>query len=88
MLTQTCRSCGHEWRSNNSAEPCPNCHALRVEPKRPICPRCQKEIDPEICWCGDYIKQHSAYCGHNPVPMGCTCGYSKEDRDGPFEPIH
>lgn len=32
MLTQTCRSCGHEWHSNNSAEPCPNCHALREEP--------------------------------------------------------
>lgn len=34
MLTQTCRSCGHEWRSNNSTEPCPNCHALREEPRK------------------------------------------------------
>ena len=40
-----------------------------------ICPHCGNECDPDVCWCGDLIKQHGMGSGHNPVPMGCTCGY-------------
>jgi predicted amidophosphoribosyltransferase len=50
-----------------------------------ICPRCENEIDPEVCHCGDYIKDHGYNSGHSPVPMGCTCGYAKElDEHPPF----
>lgn len=46
----------------------------------PICPSCKREIDEEVCWCGDYIKNHyPPDCGHNPVPMGCECGYHKPE---------
>jgi hypothetical protein len=38
------------------------------------CPKCGNEIDPDVCWCGDYIKGHGHYDGHSPVPMGCDCG--------------
>ena len=41
------------------------------------CPECKEEIDPILCWCGDEIKRHGIYCGHSPVPMGCTCGFGK-----------
>ena len=39
-----------------------------------ICPRCKNEIDPDVCWCGDTIDNHT---DHSPVPMGCTCRYGK-----------
>jgi hypothetical protein len=43
------------------------------------CPSCGNELDPDVCWCGDEIKMHNRYrCGHNPVPLGCTCGYDKQ----------
>ena len=41
------------------------------------CPCCGNEIDEEVCWCGDLMKTHDAYCGHTPVPMGCDCGRCK-----------
>lgn len=44
-----------------------------------ICLFCKKQIDSEICWCGDYIKEHGFSNGHNAVPMGCICGYGKEN---------
>ena len=49
-----------------------------------ICPGCGHDIDPEVCHCGDYIKDHSFACGHNPVPMGCICGYADktENKEG------
>jgi len=41
-----------------------------------ICPYCKQEVDLEVCWCGDYMKNHDPYyCGHMPVPLGCVCGY-------------
>lgn len=39
-----------------------------------LCSGCGKEIDPDWCWCGDKIT-HSPWSGHEPVPMGCICGY-------------
>lgn len=41
------------------------------------CNGCGNEIDEDVCWCGDLMKAHDAYCGHNPVPMGCDCGRCK-----------
>lgn len=43
-----------------------------------FCRGCGNAIDPEVCHCGAYIKDHGVYCGHNPVPMGCTCGYADQ----------
>jgi hypothetical protein len=40
-----------------------------------FCEGCNKEIDPEVCHCGDLMIDHIAYEGHYPVPMGCICGY-------------
>lgn len=40
------------------------------------CPNCKEEIDPDTCWCGDYIKNHY-YENHAAIPMGCTCGHLK-----------
>jgi hypothetical protein len=48
-----------------------------VKDLNPICPRCKNEIDPETCWCGDWIKDHGTFCGHSPVPMGCHCFFAK-----------
>lgn len=44
----------------------------------PVCPRCKNEIDPDVCYCGEYVKQHGYNSGHTPVPMGCTCGYAEQ----------
>lgn len=43
----------------------------------PKCKGCGKEIDSDICWCGDLISTHTIDCGHSPVPMGCECYYVK-----------
>ncbi|HVY79848.1 MAG TPA: hypothetical protein VG994_02610 [Steroidobacteraceae bacterium] len=45
-------------------------------PDEPIvcCPGCGNEIDPDVCHCGDYAKDHGGWDSHAPVPMGCTCG--------------
>lgn len=40
-----------------------------------FCEGCGKEIDPEVCHCGDLIVDHTISDGHYPVPMGCICGY-------------
>ena len=45
------------------------------EEEEPTCPECGREIDPEICWCGDAIDSHNMWSGHSPVPVGCVCGY-------------
>ena len=52
--------------------------ALRdsIQKKITVCPGCLNEIDTEVCHCGNYIKSHTIYDGHSPVPMGCTCGYA------------
>jgi hypothetical protein len=52
--------------------------AVITKHEHPTCPGCKNEIDPEVCHCGDEISKHNPmWCGHNPVPMGCTCGYAK-----------
>lgn len=38
-----------------------------------ICPGCGNKIDPEVCWCGAYVKEHGYSDNHAPVPMGCDC---------------
>ncbi len=46
----------------------------------PHCTRCGNAIDPDMCHCGDYVKQHDPQQdGHMAVPMGCTCGYADPD---------
>jgi len=46
------------------------------------CPNCKREIDPEVCYCGEYVNDHGGVYGHNPVPMGCGCPYGEGDEDG------
>ena len=46
------------------------------ELKREICPSCYREIDPEVCWCGDPI-DHPYFDNHSGIPMGCHCGFAK-----------
>jgi len=42
---------------------------------RPVCPDCGREIDPEVCWCGETKAGHDPFWfGHSFVPMGCDCG--------------
>lgn len=38
-----------------------------------ICPKCEARIDPEVCYCGTPINEHSGLDGHTAVPMGCEC---------------
>lgn len=38
------------------------------------CTGCGNWIDPEVCHCGELVKQHDMGSGHSPVPMGCDCG--------------
>jgi hypothetical protein len=43
---------------------------------RPYCEGCNHEYDPDMCWCGDDIKDHRGLShNHTPVPMGCVCNY-------------
>lgn len=44
-------------------------------PNRVICMGCENEIDEEVCCCGDLIRPGYGHDNHNPVPLGCTCGY-------------
>lgn len=45
------------------------------------CPYCGNSVDVDVCWCGEEVKAHHEGSGHNPVYMGCTCGYSKIPRN-------
>jgi hypothetical protein len=52
-----------------------------LESNHSICDGCGREIDPDVCWCGDYIKDHDGIGqGHSPLPMGCVCHYYKEEQ--------
>lgn len=43
---------------------------------RPVCNKCHNAIQPDICHCGeDIVGTFSSHDGHNPIPMGCVCGY-------------
>lgn len=53
---------------------------ILTPPPLTTCAGCHNEVDDEICWCGDYIKNHGGE--HSPVPMGCECYYDKSlDKD-------
>lgn len=39
------------------------------------CDDCGEYIDPELCWCGDFIKDHRSSGGCLAIPMGCKCHY-------------
>jgi hypothetical protein len=44
-----------------------------MESDQVICEGCKNEIDPDVCGCGDAIKDHGYDNGHAPIPMGCDC---------------
>ena len=46
-----------------------------------ICEGCGCDIDPEICWCGENYESHRFMCDHHFIPMGCTCGFYKQDKE-------
>lgn len=44
---------------------------MRVWPR---CAGCGREIDPDLCGCGDPREGHSGInTGHEFVPIGCDC---------------
>jgi len=47
-----------------------------------VCSCCGNEIDPEVCWCGEYMKDQHYSSGHNQVPMGCDCGRHQQPEKG------
>ena len=51
-----------------------------------ICPGCKNEIDPEVCHCGDPIKD-GYHDNHSPVPQGCDCGRVTMDKKS-FDQAH
>lgn len=47
----------------------------------PFCGGCERHIDPDCCWCGDWLQNHKAYNqNHGFVPMGCVCYRNDNDR--------
>lgn len=49
---------------------------------RTTCEGCGQEIDPNVCYCGDEIKEGRGHDSHYSVPMGCVCW-----RDPPIDLI-
>lgn len=48
------------------------------------CPGCHREIDPDVCGCGEYLdRRHPSAmnCGHSPIPMGCVCLTAEHARE-------
>ena len=37
------------------------------------CEGCKKEIDPDVCGCGESEANHGYHSGHSFIPMGCDC---------------
>lgn len=50
-----------------------------VESMREVCSGCNREIDIELCWCGQLNRTHPAYCDHPITPMGCECHLQEND---------
>lgn len=48
---------------------------------REVCQGCKQEIDPEVCWCGELLKDHGFNSNHSAIPMGCRC-YMEEIENG------
>lgn len=52
-----------------------------TEPREPHCPRCDRVIDLDCCWCGQDREHHGSVSnpfhgdgdGHLFVPDGCVC---------------
>lgn len=44
-----------------------------VDERLARCPGCGKMIDPDWCWCGEHVDNHTLGSGHMPVPVGCEC---------------
>lgn len=44
----------------------------------PLC-ACGQKINPDVCWCGNYIHANGTLAGHDPdlehqgIPVGCIC---------------
>ena len=81
-------ACGHRlWERRRLLKPtptrsCVGCYVdaqvdalLEAEAEAAtFCPGCEKQIDPEVCHCGEAVASHGSYSGHSPVPLGCDCG--------------
>lgn len=50
----------------------------------PTCPHCEKEINPDVCWCGVPMDDHHCGHNHNPVPDGCECPLFHINNPGAF----
>ena len=50
---------------------------IDMKNKRDVCLGCNKEIDEDVCWCGQSTDEHSAYDNHGFIPMGCECYMEK-----------
>lgn len=49
---------------------------------REVCEGCNSEIDSSYCHCGQAEEDHGYYGnGHSFVPMGCVCGYPKDNKE-------
>lgn len=58
------------------------CYVVEAFDSRSYCTGCKRDIDPDCCHCGDYIKDHRGGDGcHFAVPMGCVCFYAKPSSD-------
>lgn len=54
-----------------------------------VCLGCCREVDPDLCWCGEEFKAHTMLMdpNHSPVPMGCVCHYDKQEPEEPEEVV-
>lgn len=70
----------HTPKPDPEPERCPHCGYPPDACGCPRCPGCGEIIDPDCCHCGIGPQGHG-YGGeeHSFVPMGCTCGYPKEE---------
>lgn len=50
-----------------------------------VCPVCNQEIDPEVCFCGAEKKYHGRMDNHSFIPAGCICNYSVSEKETSFD---
>jgi hypothetical protein len=48
---------------------------------RDRCDGCGNEVDKDVCWCGELMRDHSAFDNHPQIEMGCTC-HMHIDKEG------
>ena len=46
---------------------------MSKEQARVTCKGCGQKIDPNVCYCGNEIKEGGGHDNHYSVPMGCVC---------------